>query len=134
MADILLQKSAQNNTALIYLIERELFAPAIHCGYYSCMQKLMYILEEYYDVTPEKVNDLVRSRGSSHGHYIREIYHYLIRRDKGDARTFNRKMLGLKELRLSSDYRKEEIDQAKAEKAHEYVSSIHRIIKKHMEL
>jgi hypothetical protein len=134
MPEILLFKSKQNETALSYLIDQSLFSPAVHCGYYSCLQKVMYIWENYYGETQDEVNKIVKSKGSSHGYYIRELSAKLSNDfDRIDGKDFERKMIDLRNYRLESDYKKIEITENTARKMKNYVSTVHSIIKTHMQ-
>ncbi|MGB1217285.1 MAG: hypothetical protein ACPG5P_05390, partial [Saprospiraceae bacterium] len=103
--DILLEKSRTNKIALIHLMDKGLFAPAIHCGYYSCMQKLMFILEYYYEISADDVAKALKwSKGGIHGHYIKEIAAKLQDDNHRDGRDFKSKMTQLRDLRIKSDY------------------------------
>ena len=130
----LLDKSIANQKALVYLSDVKLYAPSIHCGYYSCFQKIVHILKKRYSV--EYGQELkfyeTKQKGNLHGACIRLFTSQLKKIDKRDALEVDDLLKQLKDYRLKSDYEDTEIFEKDVDKVKEFVSKIHRAIKIHM--
>ena len=87
----LLKKSHENYNAVTYLIDVKCFASAVHCGYYSCIQKIIYILKEFYtDEYELGLKQIQGGHGNRHKFYIEEFSGRL-----SDDRRERRKMKNL---------------------------------------
>jgi uncharacterized protein (UPF0332 family) len=129
----LLAKSEQNLKAAALLLSEEYYAPAVHTGYYSCLQKVKYILMEYYPEDFEKLGTLKSDgTGNSHMDYIRTLAKWLRRSDEDDAFEFDRKMKQLKNYRITSDYSQNAVVESDAVKTLGIAEKVHTIIKTHM--
>jgi len=84
---ILLKKSEQNKLAFSYLKDKEVLAAIIHCGYYSCFQKISHILNEYYPTEMEVIHQQLKERrkGSMHNECIKETEVTLTMVDKAEG-------------------------------------------------
>jgi hypothetical protein len=134
----LLDKSEQNKKTALYLItdSPQLCYPAsVHCCYYSCLQKIIHLFEEYYDLSQTEVKERVRGgKGGSHGYYIKEIGGLLLKSDKRDAFNIRNDLEQLRELRIKADYEDEKITEDMARQAFIYADTVHKILKKHFQL
>lgn len=133
----LLKKSEQNKNIAHFLhtSATPCYPASVHCGYYSCLQKIIYLFDEYFETSYDTVvGNIKGGKGGVHGHYIKEIGGILLKYDKKDARNIRNDLKHLKILRLKSDYKDEEITEATAQKAFEYTETIHKIIKRHFQL
>jgi hypothetical protein len=133
----LLEKANQNHLAIDFLVDKKLLAPAVHCGYYSCFQKIDYILKEFYTEERNQLHlRVLGGKGNMHGNTIKEFIR-LFRKGKFDDQAsleLDDMLKELKEFRKKSDYDDEEITEAQIEKVKQYVTKIHRLIKKHMQV
>jgi len=130
----LLAKSQENYHAISFLIDKECFAPAVHCGYYSCIQKIVYILKEYF--TKEYnlgIESLKGGHGGRHKFYIDELSGRFSK-DRGERRRLKTLLLQLRDYRIEADYHDTEITKDKVNKAHDYVKEIQRLIKKNCDI
>ena len=52
------QESDFNIDAASALLKQNLFAPSVHCSYYSCFQFLKYTIKEFFeeDYEPQAIN------------------------------------------------------------------------------
>lgn len=132
----LLQKSEENKIALIHLKGVSLYASCVHCGYYSCIQKLIYIFKEYYENIYESSKNLKGGKGNTHNYYIRQFCNILkdTFKDYEAARIWRSKLLQLKTFRLNSDYHDIEITEDNIILVESYVNDFHRLIKKHIKI
>jgi uncharacterized protein (UPF0332 family) len=123
----LLKKSEQNSLAVIRLKEFELYAPAIHCCYYSCFQKIIFILKNYFE---DRYSQFKKHEKDSHVSVItifKDCYQDNI--DKDNALQIIRRIKQLKVLRKRSDYDEEMITKEIMEEADKYAKEILKLIK-----
>ena len=126
----LLAKSEQNKTAASFLIDKSCYASSVHCGYYSCIQLIIHILQTDYSEEYEASSDIYRkNRKGLHVSYIDLISDCVQPRERRKKRDLKNKLLELRSLRVDSDYKEEEIDEFKANKARERADEIHKLIK-----
>jgi Ran GTPase-activating protein (RanGAP) involved in mRNA processing and transport len=132
----LLEKANQNHLAIDFLIDKKLLAPAVHCGYYSCFQKIDYVLKEFYTDERDQLHQKVLGgKGNLHGNTIKEFTSLFRRKfDRSEGFELDDMLKELKEFRKKSDYDDEEITEVQIEKVKQYVTKIHRLIKKHMQV
>lgn len=132
----LLKKANHNFLAVDFLIDKTLLAPAVHCGYYSCFQKIDYILIEHYTEQRKQIHENLRGRrGNLHGDTIKEFISWFKQDfDRKEGLELSDMLIELKEFRRKSDYDDEEITEDQVRKVKQYVEKIHRLIKKHMQV
>ena len=104
------------NAAKLLMRDHQLYAPSIHCAYYSCIQYMLHII---YFKSPNKVQidyeNLVRNDNSSHKQAIKIIQLELIDKNKNDDyKRFQKTILELKKSREESDYTRTQITQGKS--------------------
>ena len=136
MDNHLLNKSQQNKIALAHLKKVGIFAPCIHCSYYSCLQKAMGILMDYENDIYMGAHRVEGKRGNTHGYYIREFSNVVRRtfRDREGAKIISEDLFKLKQFREDSDYGNIEIIESKVEEVERMMNNFHRIVKRHMKL
>lgn len=131
-------KSEENKQAFLMLKEKQFFrdddekpgfrSPAIHCCYYSCFQKVLYILKEYYPDQYEQGSKI------GHGQQIKTFTNCI---GKVIERTqlfeLNTILKELKDLRLRADYHDELSSKEELIKAEERLKSFHDIIRRELE-
>jgi hypothetical protein len=134
----LLNKSKQNKDIAKYLqtdSHEICYAASIHCGYYSCFQKVTHIFTHILERDSNEMKKEAKwKRRGSHEHYIKEFRKELEEADRKDAKTLERELLQLKTMRKRADYYDVEITQENARNALEYTEKIHQTIKKYFEL
>jgi hypothetical protein len=98
-------KSHFNREAAEICLQKSLFAPSVHCSYYSCIQYILYVLFEKLNFTEQAFDQQKTSlRVGTHACAIKLMGIDLIKKEKTDYRTFQRLIPELKELREKSDY------------------------------
>jgi hypothetical protein len=136
----LLRKSHDNYCTFILLKEHGVtehanyHTAAVHCAYYACYQKLIYIFKEYYEKRYTELNE--RTSGS-HNLFIGECVGCLTNTFKKKARDLakvNRLLKQLKAIRQKSDYEDGIISKDDIEKVQQYLETFSKIIKETTEL
>ena len=127
-----LSDKSMQNFAAFGLYSDKFHAPAVHCAYYSCFQKLCaYLKEEQpegYAVVEERWKD---GRGK-HGGIIDLASITLRAFDRDDAKTIKTKLTELKNFRVISDYHDEEVTKADVQKVKDLLSGINQILKRRL--
>ena len=127
------EKSEFNIDAAQVLIDKYLFAPSVHCSYYSCFQLMKFTMSAYfgmsYDELRQKVS--VNTSGGTHT-YVTHFFNTEVRKKYGltDYTDFSRKIKDLKEFRESSDYDDSEITIDNSTKALQYAKELRYYIQK----
>jgi len=133
----LLNKSEENKNAFAFLKDRKINAPCVHCGYYSCFQKITYILREYFTQEYNDIHKLLneRRKGSLHDEYIREFTRQYVKKfDKKEGHNLGRKLKDLKAFRREADYDDIEIQDDLLDKVEENMNEFHLLVKRRFEL
>jgi hypothetical protein len=125
----LLKKSEHNRIAVIRLKEFDLYAPAVHCCYYCCYQKILYILKDYFE---DQYSDFQQNEKKKSSHVslltiFKDCYEDHI--DQDNALQIIRRIKQLKGLRKRSDYGDDIVTKEEMEKADEYAKEILKMIK-----
>ena len=131
---IIKQKSEFNVMAADILFKQNLYAPAIHCAYYGCFQRIKSILHNYFGITYDDINNEVATqRIGEHvcvlDRIIREIESRRLLPQRERKSLYN-KMRDLKDLRVLADYKNEEIRYDKAETALNFSKDIRDLLSK----
>jgi uncharacterized protein (UPF0332 family) len=107
---VLKAKSSDNLSAANYLQSMRLYAPSVHCSYYSCFQLSKHFLnskgKNYH------TQSLECGGKDSHNYIINETQKYIT-----DSLLYNREMKILKTLRRKADYQNDIITPNDASKA-----------------
>lgn len=134
----LITKSYENHQAFLLLREHganrkdcNFYAPAIHCCYYSCFQKMVHILKEYFTDEYKRVNT---KESNSHSLLIRTFTDCYSNNFIENSSLINRYLKQLKILRQKSDYEDIMISEQEMDKASEYLAKINKIIKEDIQL
>ncbi len=125
-------KAQLNYDAARLLIDKNLYAPSIHCSYYSCLQLLKFTISDFFDVSYEQIeSDIVLSGKKTHQYMIDFIYTELsAARNMEESRNFKRKIKELKKYREDSDYADVEINIDKGNLALIYAYEIRGFLQK----
>lgn len=109
-------KSEFNIDGAELLINNDLFAPSIHCSYYSVFQLMIYVYCYKKDITFEEYSvEAKANQGSSHNHLIRNFC--ALNTDKRSSRFLKRNIDDLKASRIKSDYDNFQVDSEFSNKA-----------------
>lgn len=126
-------KAMQNFTAFD-LYSDKFHAPAIHCAYYSCFQKLSaYLKVEQPDGYDTVYSRWEEKKGSIHGGLLALASNTLRTIDRDDAKTFKTMLTDLKTFRVKSDYFDEEVTKGDVEDAKKLLTRINQILKRHFQ-
>lgn len=126
----LLEKSKFNIDAADVLIKKHLYAPSVHCSYYSCLQRIKSILPEYYDIFFNQIDLNVRAgTENEHGYLIRFISEQIHQNFRSEEYALFKRNIGdLKEFRIHSDYKDIEITSDQSNKAYQKALDINRFL------
>tara|TARA_R110002153_G_scaffold263985_1_gene425608 strand:+ start:146 stop:535 length:390 start_codon:yes stop_codon:yes gene_type:complete len=109
-------KSEFNIDGAELLINNDLFAPSIHCSYYSVFQSMICVYCSKNGITFEEYSDEAKAhQGSSHNHLIKGFCSLVD--DKRASRFLKRKIDDLKASRIKSDYDNFQVDSAFSSRA-----------------
>lgn len=113
------EKSRFNLVAAEVLIKESLYAPSVHCSYYSCFQRIKSIFPDYFNLNYDEIDSIVASIKTSEHNYL---IHYLsnqIKQKLGDTdyRNFSNDIKDLKLFRTESDYKEIEVTSDLSNKA-----------------
>ncbi|MBI3719986.1 MAG: hypothetical protein HY252_15495 [Sphingobacteriales bacterium] len=114
------KKSEENLRAaqLLNLNEHRLFASSVHCAYYSCFQLIKSILLKHVFQSEDEYNlEENKSNKNSHEFAINRLSIDFAKKRPLELRKYSNEINQLKELRVISDYKLEEIQIDKSQKA-----------------
>ncbi|SMO77661.1 HEPN domain-containing protein [Saccharicrinis carchari] len=130
------QKSDFNISAADALLQKNLYAPSVHCSYYSCFQLLKYTIKEFFgeDYEAQAVN-IAASQQKTHQHVVNYVSNEL----KGlagieESRKFKRTIKDLKQFRTESDYENVEVNSDKGNNAYTKANEIRSYIIKNFKV
>jgi len=120
------EKANFNFTAAEKLIELNLYAPSIHCSYYSCFQLMKFTIKDFFGKDYATLSQEIRNSNLNTHAYI---INYICKEIKNNCSLpefgkFNRKIKDLKNFRENSDYENIEITIDESQKALEFASEI----------
>lgn len=126
------EKSSFNIDSAKELIDRNLYAPSVHCSYYGSFQFMKHTLKTVKKTTFKKIEeDCLTYRGGSHGYITDSILHELRNKitNKSDYARIKRIIKDLKKFRINSDYYNLQILIDDAQKSLDYSEKIIHVIK-----
>lgn len=117
--DQLKQKSEFNLLAAELLLRENLYAPSVHCSYYSCLQLIKFSIKDFFEVDySELSSNIASSKKNSHSYMIEFVKNEIRGKiDRQRERDFSRNIKDLKQFREESDYDDIEIVREMGEKA-----------------
>ena len=124
-------KSELNIQAAKKLIEENLYAPSVHCSYYSCFQLLKFKMNDFFDVTYEQLTADISSSPKGTHEYIIDFYTRSIKNNvnKWKSTYFKRDIKDLKLFREKSDYEDINITKNQSDKAYNKAENLLKFIK-----
>ena len=127
------EKSEFNFEAAQVLIKNYLYAPSVHCSYYSCFQLMKFTMKSFFGISYDELNKnvSVNPKGGTHS-YVTHFFNTEVKKKNGysDYSDFSRKIKDLKEFRESSDYDDIQITTDESSKALQYATEIRYYIQK----
>ncbi|MEA3446912.1 MAG: HEPN domain-containing protein [Bacteroidota bacterium] len=113
------QKSDFNMDAAKVLLEQNLFAPSVHCSYYSCFQLLKFTIKDFFNIDYESQSaNISFSKQNTHQYVVNYITNELKSLSNiFESRDFKRKINDLKQFRVESDYENVEVNYDKGNDA-----------------
>lgn len=118
-------KSEFNFDAGIKLINEHLYAPSVHCLYYSVFQLMKVIINDYDGIKFENFDIEAKTlKETSHQFVIHKINNHVFEFNKDDYRLISSKIKKLKKLRTQADYDDCEILIDEAEEARMYADEL----------
>jgi len=122
------QKSDFNIDAADILITKDLYAPSVHCSYYSCFQLLKYTINVFFGIDYKKLKEDIACSNphkGTHQYVINFIYKELSSLTNiKESQNFRRKINDLKQFRIESDYEEIEVLSDQGKKAYELAKMI----------
>lgn len=114
------QKSDFNIDAASVLLKQNLYAPSVHCSYYSCFQLLKYTIKDFFGVDYEtQAVNISSSKQKTHQYVINYITNELMLLSSiAESQNFKREIKDLKLFREESDYENKEINFDQGNKAY----------------
>ena len=124
-------KSHFNRQAAELCLKNNLYAPSVHCSYYSCIQYMLYVLYDKVKMTELSFNEQKTILGTgTHACAIKLIGIDLIKRERTAYIAFQKLIPELKQLREKSDYQNIAIGQSEGHLAMNNSDSIKNILTK----
>jgi hypothetical protein len=116
------EKSNFNIDAAEFLQNKSLFAPSVHCSYYSCLQLMKVAINEFFEISFEDLDNEIqnakeKTNGNTHTYIIKKIGDNIRNISKEKHRNFDRNIKDLKSFRIKSDYENYQITTSESIKA-----------------
>ncbi len=126
------QKSEFNIDAADCLIANHLYAPSVHCSYYSCFQLIKYIISYCFNKDYDQQSFEIRSSKQNSHQYVIKLIREELRRntERNVERELIRKIKDLKQLREDADYNNIEIGIEKSNSAYQQAKVVREILVK----
>lgn len=117
------EKSIYNIDAAELLQLKNLYAPSVHCSYYSCLQLMKVAINEFLDISfedleKEIINARITQKLNTHAFIIKRIGDNIRIASKVKHTEFERNIKSLKRFRIRSDYENVEITATESNKAY----------------
>jgi len=113
------EKAKMNADAAALLIDKHLFAPSVHCSYYSCFQLFKVFLFKFNGIdynTQDKLSKKHKN-GGTHNYIITQILITVGDLDKDKYLEIKNKIHDLRLFRMKSDYFDYQINYDQSRKA-----------------
>lgn len=126
------EKSKFNFDAAELLIKANLYAPSVHCSYFSCFQLLKFVILDFFEEKEHDLETKIKHQNKGSHNYIIDYCVTELYKNK-QIESYNlikNKMKQLKKFRKNSDYDVEEITVTKSSNAHKFAELIRNEISK----
>jgi uncharacterized protein (UPF0332 family) len=121
------QKSDFNIDAAKVLISKGLYAPSVHCSYYSCFQLMKYAIKSFFGTTYKEQTASISGnpKQSTHKYVIDYIIRELKKIEQSrEVQNLRRNIKDLQNFRIEADYENIEINYDNGQKALEKAEEI----------
>ncbi len=128
---ILKKKAEHNYIAAEKLINEHLHSSSVHCSYYSCLQLMKHIVQDFCGISYENQDIEIRNtRSASHEYLKVKIESEIARVDISKKRWFKNTFGDLKQFRVEADYHDIEVNSDKSKGAFQIAGEIRTYLKK----
>jgi hypothetical protein len=104
-------KSDFNMAGAELLHNNNLYAPSVHCAYYSCLQLNKYIIKSFIGIDyPDQKLECEALNRRSHDYLIKKVLDEVVKVNRFEYLDLRREIYDLKAFREKSDYENELID------------------------
>ena len=119
-------KSEDNFKAANLLQENNFYNTSIHAFYYSCIQKLIYILRTSFHLTELEITEEFSNSKNGHNYYINKVFNDCKnnRLSRKKCNYFKNNIYKLRKSRTKADYKEELATKEKSIKAEERTKNI----------
>jgi hypothetical protein len=134
----LIDKSDQNIAAALELrTNLNLYAPSIHCAYYSCVQLMIDVLINDFGIPDNQIEDKARAENTgSHAFASNKIFQDIKQTGKNfrEASNFNNDVQNLRRRRTNADYHEFVVSEDYSARAYEEALRINGVLKEFYKL
>jgi hypothetical protein len=118
-------KSDFNTSAADLLYDNHLYAPSVHCAYYSCLQLIKFLIKDFLNVDyPDQKIESDHLKQNSHEYVIRKLLNEVYGFSRLDYIDLRRNIYDLKSFREMSDYENKMVDIKLSKKSIEKANDI----------
>jgi uncharacterized protein (UPF0332 family) len=104
-------KSEFNKSAAELLYDNNLYAPSVHCAYYSCLQLIKFLVKDFMNVDyPDQKIESDYLKQNSHEYVIGKLLNEVHGLNRFDYIDLRRNIYDLKSFREISDYENQIVD------------------------
>lgn len=104
-------KSEFNESAADLLFDNHLYAPSVHCAYYSCLQLLKFLIKDFLNIDyPDQKKECDFLKQNSHEYVIKKVLNEIHTLSTFDYIDLRRNIYDLKSFREISDYENQIVD------------------------
>jgi uncharacterized protein (UPF0332 family) len=104
-------KSEFNKSAAELLYDNNLYAPSVHCAYYSCLQLIKFLVKDFMNIDyPDQKIESDQLKQNSHEYVIRKLLNEVHGLSRFDYIDLRRNIYDLKSFREISDYENQIVD------------------------
>jgi coproporphyrinogen III oxidase len=115
------EKSKFNAEASKILVEKNLYAPSVHCSYFASFQRMKVAVCHFCGKSYASIDSYVASNKTSEHRYIhREILNAIYKFDASNYGKIKRVVDDLFQYRIDADYKNLDVTMDKAQKALTY--------------
>jgi len=104
-------KSEFNKSAAELLYDNNLYAPCVHCAYYSCLQLIKFLIKDFMSIDyPDQKIESDSLKQNSHEYVIKKLLSEIHKLSRFDYLDLRRNIYDLKSFREISDYENQIVD------------------------
>ncbi len=125
------QKSEFNILAADILKSKVLYAPSVHCSYYSCFQLMKYSIKKLLKIEYDELSDMIATSNTNTHNFVINLIAKEIKNKFGNIpyRNFSNNIKDLKKFRVDSDYHNIEVNISHSQEAYNIANEVLKQIK-----